>query len=373
MLNIEKVIRGHETAESRWARFGPYYAMFPVEFAFDVVEKYSKENDYIIDPFAGRFSSIFAGSFLKRNSTGIEINPIGWLYGSVKVNPANKNKVINRLYEIYNKRNYYSKMAENLPEFYLLCFSLEVRKFLLSARKNLNWKKSKTDATLMSILLVYLQGKVGEGISNQLKMTKSMGMNYCLNWWKKNNFNNPPEIDIINFFLKKIDWRYEKGKPHLDKANIIFGNSLKELPKIIRKSNENKLKYSLLFTSPPYCSVTDYHIDQWLRMWLLGGSEFPKALDEKYKGRFINREEYHNLLEKVFNLSSLLMKRKSVIYVRTDYRSFTYETTLNVLKKNFPKHDYEIFERPLENKKSQTELFGFKPEKKCEIDIVMSK
>ena len=54
-------IRGNSNAVTRWAKFGPYYAMFPIDFAFDVVSKYSKKGDYIIDPFAGRFSSVYAG------------------------------------------------------------------------------------------------------------------------------------------------------------------------------------------------------------------------------------------------------------------------------------------------------------------------
>ena len=85
MREINDIVKGFKTAESRWSRFGPYYAMFPVDFAFNVVKKYSKPGDFIIDPFAGRSSSIFAGGVLGRHSLGIEINPIGWLYGSVKL------------------------------------------------------------------------------------------------------------------------------------------------------------------------------------------------------------------------------------------------------------------------------------------------
>uniref|UniRef100_UPI000AE9AEE1 site-specific DNA-methyltransferase n=1 Tax=Treponema endosymbiont of Eucomonympha sp. TaxID=1580831 RepID=UPI000AE9AEE1 len=61
MTATEQILKGHKTAESRWARFGPYYAMFPLDFAFSIIENYSKEGDYIIDPFAGRCSSVFAG------------------------------------------------------------------------------------------------------------------------------------------------------------------------------------------------------------------------------------------------------------------------------------------------------------------------
>ena len=84
MIKVENIITSFKTPEARWARFGPYYAMFPLDFAFNVVEKYSHKGDYIIDPFAGRCSSIFAGGVLGRYSFGIEINPVGWLYGRVR-------------------------------------------------------------------------------------------------------------------------------------------------------------------------------------------------------------------------------------------------------------------------------------------------
>ena len=75
----------------------------------EVVKKYSNEGDYILDPFAGRCSSIYAGGVLGRHSLGIEINPVGWLYVNVKLNPAKKSNVVDRLFEVYGKRNYYSR------------------------------------------------------------------------------------------------------------------------------------------------------------------------------------------------------------------------------------------------------------------------
>ena len=150
MIKTEDIVKGFKTPEARWARFGPYYAMFPVDFAFEVVEEYSKVGDFIIDPFAGRGSSIYAGGVLGRHSIGIEINPVGWLYGSVKLQPADKEAVINRLLEIHSKRNYYKKAIERMPEFYRMCYCDEVLKFLLAARKHLDWKNGSTDATLMS-------------------------------------------------------------------------------------------------------------------------------------------------------------------------------------------------------------------------------
>lgn len=374
MIASEEVIKGFKTAESRWARFGPYYAMFPLEFAFDVVSKYSKEGDFIIDPFAGRCSSIYAGGVLGRNSLGIEINPVGWLYGSVKLHPADKEDVINRLLEIYSKRNYYNRAIEKMPEFFRMCYCDEVLKFLLSARTHLDWRNSNIDATLISIILVYLHAKIGEGLSNQMRMTKSMGMNYSVQWWKKNKMETPPEINPCDFILNKINWRYEKGKPTITESAVVFGDSANELKTISTRAIDNDIKFSLLFTSPPYCSITDYHADQWLRLWALGGTANPQSLKEKHKGRFINKQDYYDLLDSVFGLCSKIMKRKSIVYVRTDKREFTFNSTLEILKKHFPKHTVQIIDKPLQaDTKTQTKLYGDKTLKPGEVDIILTR
>lgn len=373
MISQGKVIKGFATAEARWARFGPYYAMFPLEFAFDVVEKYSKPDDYIIDPFAGRCSSVYAGGVLGRKSLGIEINPVGWLYGTVKLKPAGKEDVIACLHDIYEKRNHYKQAIKRMPEFYRICYCDEVLKFLLAARAHLDWKNNNVDATLMSILLIYLHAKLGEGLSNQMRMTKSMGMNYSIQWWKKHQMATPPELNPYQFILKKIEWRYDKGTPNITESAVVLGDSSNELINIARNAIDNDIKFSLLFTSPPYYSVTNYHTDQWLRLWLLGGPENPQLLKDKHKGRFINKPEYYDLLDKVFGECSKIMDQKSTIYVRTDKREFTFNSTLEVLKKYFPKHTVTIVEKPLaENAKTQTKLYGDKSMKPGEVDIILT-
>lgn len=374
MMETEKILKGFGTAEARWARFGPYYAMFPLDFAFDVVEKFSRKGDYIIDPFAGRCSSIYAGGVLGRSSLGIEINPVGWLYGTVKLRPADKEDVIDRLLEIYGRRNYYRRAAKRMPKFFHMCYSNEVLKFLLAARTHLDWKTNSVDATLISIILIYLHGKLGEGLSNQMRMTKSMGMNYSVKWWKKNKMTKPPKINPCDFILNKINWRYEKGKPSITESAVVFGDSSNELKVIAERASRNDIKFSLLFTSPPYCSITDYHADQWLRLWLLGGNANGNSLKEKHKGRFISKQAYHDLLDDVFGLCSKMMKRKSIIYVRTDKREFTFDTTLQILKKHFPKHAVRIVDKPLKRTtKTQTKLFGDKSMKPGEVDIILSR
>ncbi|OUD12673.1 DNA methyltransferase [Thioflexithrix psekupsensis] len=374
MKTLEDIgnINGNSTAETRWAKFGPYYAMFPIDFAFKVINEYSKIDDYILDPFAGRFSSVYAGGVLGRNSVGIEISPIGWLYGNTKLNPAPKENVKNRLLDIYNQRNEFAEQAEQMNEFFQLCYCNEVLRFLLSARENLNWRNDQTDATLMAIILVHLHGKIGEGLSNQMRQTKAMGYGYSINWWKNNGFTTPPQYNPLEFLIKKIEWRYAKNIPKIETdCQAILGDSTLELQKIGKTSKENNAKYSLLFTSPPYCSVVDYHVDQWLRLWLLKeGMDKPQTSQEKYKGRFTSKNEYRELLDKVFGACAKIMHEKSTIYVRTDIREFTQNLTIEILKSHFSNHKMKIIESEVLTR-NQTEIFGNKSRKK-EIDLLLT-
>jgi len=364
MLKYNKILNGRNSAESRWLRFGPYYAMFPMKFAFKVIENYSNEDEYVLDPFSGRGTSIIASSLLKRKSVGIEINPLGWIYTKVKLNPSSKNRILNRLSTIYKISQKDRSRLKNYSEFFNMCFCEDVLAFLIIARELLNWKKSSVDRTLMSFLLVYLHGKIGEGLSNQMMKTKSMGEKYSINWWRRNGLNKPPQINPYEFIKSRIEWRYEKGKLNLNHSEVHLGDSSKILRNIDKK-------FDLLFTSPPYWSLTDYHIDQWLRLWLLGNESEPKANKDKYKGRFASKENYKKLLDDVFYQSSKLMKRNSIIYVRTDSRKFTLSITKEILSKYFPKHQMNIKRKPF-HKKTQTELFGNKTKKSGEIDLVLT-
>lgn len=362
------------TAESIWAHFGPYYAMFPLSFAFDIIKKYSKKGDIILDPFAGRFTSIYAGSVSNRKGIGIEINPVGWLFGYAKLHPANKEDVVIRLEEIYKQRVHFGRSASSMPVFYQMCFCDEVLKFLLSARKNLDWKNNQVDATLMAFLLVYLHGKKGQSLSNQMGITKSMGMDYSISWWKKNEMTVPPQINPYQYMLDRINWRYRKGVPNVEDNSVILGDCTEELNNVSNRLKETNEKVSLLFTSPPYCAITDYHADQWLRLWLLGGNEKLVYSKEKYKGRFGRQDEYQELLDTVFSKCKEIMSDTATIYVRTDARKFTLETTLRILKKHFP--DYTISKRVSKlkkNSKSQTVLYGNKSSKPAEVDIILKR
>lgn len=360
----------YDTAASRWAGVGPYYAMFPATFADSVIEKYTRPGDTVLDPFAGRGTAVFSAAVNGRCGIGIELNPVGWVYARAKLRPAPLKVVEERLSELSRIAPNFRRAAAELPEFYHHCFTANVRRFLCAARSELDWSRRSVDWTAMAILLVNLHGKRDASLSNQMRQTKSMSPDYAIRWWRKHKLP-PPDIEPIEFLRKRLNWRYAKGRPKLSPSQVYLGDSVHLLPDLhhsIRSLDAPPPR--LLFTSPPYCGVTNYHYDQWLRLWLLGGEPLPSRLNGRHRGRFVDQEKYRELLEQVFCKAARLLSADSTIYVRTGMRKTTYDTTKEVLQKVFPNKKLIRRVRPF-RRPTQTRLFGDKSPKKGEVDLIL--
>ena len=358
------------SAVGRWKGLGPYYAMFPVDFAFDIVAKYSRPGGAVLDPFAGRASSVFAACAQNRIGYGIEINAVGWIYGRVKLHPASEKRVLQRVEQLdMLARQIDDSVLRALPPFFAACYTPYVLRFLLSARAHLQWQTSVVDRTVAAFLLVYLHGKAPYALSSQMRQGKAMAPDYSVRWWEEHGYT-PPDINPVDFLNKRIKWRYAKGKPNVRQGNVWLADSTKIVGRLQTIVDKRRRRFNLLFTSPPYCGLTNYYYDQWLRLWLLGGPAQPEPAAGEHRGKFYDRERYKNMLLRVFKGCAEVMSRNATIYVRTDAREFTYEATVAALKEAFPKKDLTVFQQPL-SKQTQTSLYGDKETKPGEVDLLL--
>ena len=361
----------YATANARWAGIGPYYAMFPLSFVDEVVQKYTCPGDTILDPFAGRASSVFAGAALGRPSIGIEINPVGWVYGQTKLHPASKGRVLARLHEIGAlAKTLPPRTGDGLPEFFRWCFARSSLRFLLTARTYLDWRRSNVDRTLMTLILIDLHGGRTRSFSNQMRQSRAMEPAYSIRWWRAHR-QRPPLIAPVEFMEKKIEWRYAKGTPDLVYGEVLLGDSSRLLQKVEKQLTAGKIApFQLLLTSPPYIGISDYYRDQWLRLWMLGGAPSYARCGEDHKSDFGCKPAYTTLLRSVFEQAAELMKSKGVVYVRTDARQETFAITRQVLYESFPHWRQKIIARPY-HQQTQTVLYGDKSPKPGEKDIIL--
>lgn len=356
----------------RWASFGPYYAMFPVSFARSVIAEHTSVGDLIVDPFSGRGTSLFCAYEAGRQAVGSELNPVGWVYSVTKLNPAAEDLVLTRLSSLACQAQESKPSREGLSVFFERCFCPRVLDFLLIARANLNWRNSVVDRTLMAFILTYLHGKIGDSgqpqaLSNQMRQTKAMAPDYSVRWWEANGFRSPPDICPSEFLRSRISWRYKHGAPRFDRLASKLGDCRKV---IMREGKRRPAEAKLLLTSPPYCGVTSYYYDQWLRFWMLGDSSHPTREGEQWKSKFENAEAYRSLLFQAFSACQPLLANDAKLYVRTDARPLTLDATLQVLRQLFPKKHLAIVEAPF-TKPTQTFLFGDKSLKPGEVDIIL--
>ncbi len=348
-------------ASGRWAGFGPYYAMFPVNFAREVVESMTTNDGSVLDPFCGRGTAPFVAQATGRKSLGVDQNPVAWVFSKVKTSPEpSVDRLVNRLGEIKKDVQQNDKKAEN--EFQEWAWSTDVLGFLNSAKRNLDWRANVTDRTLMGFVLVSLHAKIGDGISNQMHKARALGPLYAVRWWKSRNLH-PPDLNPFYYIEKRIDWRYKHGIiSQYRKAEIMYGDSSNVL------AEYHRMKFDLLFTSPPYFSVTDYRQDSWIRLWLL--NEGPPLPDWKKDTQISRRESYAQMMGTVFSTVKNLLKKNSVIWVRTDAREFTRKTTEGILRSLWPKRViYQRFDIP--SKDTQTAHFGNQYNKSCEVDFLI--
>lgn len=192
---------------ARWLAFGPYYGMFPVRFALNVVQEYTRPGESLLDPFAGRGTSVAAAWALVRQGRAVEVNPVAWLYGRVKIAPSAEHAVLLRLHDVCDASEAYRAAAGDMGEFYEWCLSSRAREFLLAARDMLDWQSDPVDQTLAAFILAYLHGKWGQALSNQMRQQKSMAPAYSVRWWQERDMH-PPDVDPLAFFERRIRWRY---------------------------------------------------------------------------------------------------------------------------------------------------------------------
>jgi len=345
--------------------------MFPVTFAFDVVNNHAPANGRVLDPFAGRGSSVYAAAATGREALGIEINSVGWVYGHAKLARVPQETVLERLRMVELKtRQITSAMMDDLPQFFRACYSDDVLRFLLTARRQLRWRRNPADTVLMSHLLIYLHGKLPSCLSNQMPQGKALAPEYALRWWAEHG-TRAPALDPVAFLKQRLAWRYKKGLPDLASARVLLGDSTRLMRVVAAATRREGRLFDLLFTSPPYYGVVTYHADQWLRGWLLGGEPRPIRNGGRWQSRFDNQEAYRHLLTSTWRWAARVLSPQAEVYIRTDARPFTLNTTVLTLRQAFPHKRMTLLYQPVLHQ-TQTYVLGDRSLKPGEVDILLS-
>lgn len=312
---------------NKFKSFGRYYCMFPFEFAEENILKYTQKEDIVFDPFSGRGATVLCASYLNRIGISSEINKTGYVFSKSKIKTINPTKIITRINELEANFKVKNNIFNKYHDFFSYCYSKKIMSFLVYMKNNLYWDQSETDLMLAAFIIHHMQGDRLRSLSNQLPQTKSCGMQYSIDWWKKNNLT-PPNIDPFSFLRKEILKRYSYGHHYDRKSKVLFGDSAELIANNSFKFKPNSIK--MILTSPPYLKITDYHRDQWLRNWFLGDNPY-----QEYGDNYNTNELYYSLLENVFGGINQYLRDDFVFVIRTDQRKQSKDPLLNILYKYY--------------------------------------
>lgn len=314
------------TAVGRWYGFGRYLAMFPPAFIYEAVSHLTQPGETVLDPFCGRGNAPFTAAALGRPAIGIDLNPVAWLFAAAKLHsPARPEALLARLDAIARARRPSDRRSRS--RFETMAWAPGVRALLRAARRELDWRNSPTDRMLMAFIALHMQDKLPGGLSNAMSPTIAYSPRYAVKWWTERGLLQPPDLDPVALLSGKIRRRYRYGVPELAPGTALLGDARAELPRLAG------MEAALLMTSPPYCGVTDYWNDHWIRLWLLGHKS---RKDWSLAAKYGNRTHYLELIRAVFQEARRHLREGAAVLVRSDRRRQTEELCVAALQEIWP-------------------------------------
>jgi hypothetical protein len=263
----------------------PYFAMFPESFVRRNIHAWSRPGDLICDPFMGRGTTIFESLLNGRRAIGCDTNAVAYCVSRAKAVAPALSEVVARLKSLEKQFERFSTEAiETRDEFFTVCFHATTLQQVLFLQERLDWRNDDVDCFIAALALGCLHGESHRTewcLSNRMPRTISTKPAYSIRWWKKHRCL-PPERDAFAVLRSLARYRYESPLPAL-KGRVVEGDA-RRAATLLRSYLE---RVKLVVTSPPYLDITDYHEDQWLRLWFLGGPAKPvtrQGRDDRHRG-----------------------------------------------------------------------------------------
>jgi DNA modification methylase len=247
----------------------PYYTMFPLKFPLQRLAK-AKKEDWVLDPFCGRGTTVFAARLLGLGCVGIDSNPIAAAIAAAKLADTKAKAVVDLASSIVEQTKIPAEMPEG--DFWRLCFHPKTLQEICGLREEL-MKRCVTheEIILRALLLGILHGPLQKWkptyLSNQMPRTYATKPAGAIRFWEKKGLITPAYVDTIDAISRRAAHLLNVSPP-LSKGSVYLGDS-REAHRLLPKGR----KFSWVITSPPYFGMRTYRPDQWLRNWFLGGKD----------------------------------------------------------------------------------------------------
>ena len=295
--------------------------MFPESFVETWVERLTKRDQLVLDPFCGRGTTPFQSLLMGRRAIASDVNPVAYCITRAKTNAPDLSALRRRLTVLesgYDARSWEPRRRQ-MAEFFHHAFSIDTLRQLLYLRNSLQWGRSDVDCMIAALVLGALHGeseKSSSYLSNQMPRTISTKPAYSVRFWKDRNLT-PPERDVFKLLRSRATFRYESDPPK--GRGTVLRTDMRELPRLVK---QHAGRINCVITSPPYLDVTNFEEDQWLRLWFLGSLPKPTYRVISKDDRHERAERYWDLIADMWRVLGQVLAKGANVVVRIGGKHF---------------------------------------------------
>jgi hypothetical protein len=243
--------------------------MFPLDFPLGLLRG-AKRGQWVLDPFCGRGTTMFAARRLGLGSVGIDANPVAVAIARAKVAPVEPESVKALVKALFTAD--YAPREIPAGTFWNYIYHPQTLHELCSLREQLFEREGPAADVLRAVVLGLLHGPLTKGVptylSNQMPRTYATKPAAAVKFWQARSMG-PPRVPVLDALTRRIEYTLALVPPVPVPGEIHHGDARLVLPRLRRR-------FDWVVTSPPYYGMYTYLADQWLRSWFLGG---PPAVD----------------------------------------------------------------------------------------------
>ena len=283
----------------------PYWTMFPLEFPLRALAD-GRPGEWVLDPFCGRGTTLFAARKLQMPSVGIDSNPVAAAIAQAKLVSPRPASIVRLARELLDG----PPVAEPQGAFWRWAYSPAVLQALCRLRAGLAGREDAVAIALRGVVLGCLHGQRNKRapsyLSNQMPRTYATKPAGAVRFWRARAIG-PPEVDVLDVIARHARRRYGRAPAPVAGAALL-GDAAEALKGMRRR-------FSWVITSPPYPGMATYRPDGWLRGWLLGG---PPAPDYDRAGQLgaLRGERFVAGLSRVWRATAARCRPGARLFVR---------------------------------------------------------
>lgn len=288
-------------------RIHPYPAKFPIDLALEYIEKYSKDEGLVYDPFMGSGTTLLAASVLNRKSVGTDINYIAVLISKFKT--LNMTQL-----EIDDLKSYIKEFELNAIN---NCMDVELFKY-----KSIDHWFCENSIRMLSYIKQTISQINSESEQIFCKLVMSSIINTVSNQESDTRYAAIIKDDLT---LEKISTIYvKKFKNAIEIFEEYNGYERNDIS--IAELLDSNLcgeilepnSVDLILTSPPYVNTYDYYLYHKHRMnWLGYDVQFSmeKEIGSRREYSSLKHEEskFNNDLKNIFISCDKVLKPGGVV------------------------------------------------------------